>query len=76
MHTFIKTRKRLEKKEEKNNKKQVHSLALTLTITLTLYPNDLAKKLLRTTSLLYSLMYFSAMIYYECSTRRARVMNN
>ena len=41
MHAFIKTRKRLEKKE-KNNKKQVHSLALTLTITLTLFPNDLA----------------------------------
>ena len=38
-------------------------------LTLTLSPNHLAKKLLRTTSLLYSLIYFTAMIH-EYSTWR------
>ena len=45
-------------KERKNNE-QVRSLALTLALT----PNHLTKKLFRMTSLLYSLMFFSAMIY-------------
>ena len=52
---------------KRQQEKKVHSLALTLS------PNHLAKKLLWTTSLLYSLMCFSAMISHKCSTSNAIV---
>ena len=67
-HACKKTRKERRKKIE-GALSPNHSLALTLTFS----PNHLAKKLLRTTSLMYSLIYFSAMIYHECSTRRERL---
>ena len=79
-HACKKTRKERRKKIE-GALSPNHSLALTLTLspnhslalTLTFSPNHLAKKLLQTTSLMYSLIYFSAMIYHECSTRRERL---